>query len=95
MDKIQRETMFAGLTDREIVESVVYEMRRRRLYGILFTFPENGGPSVMGSSSPPCSLRGMCAAEQLTFFAQCAMLATSEREQPLSEEPEEGKKWLN
>jgi hypothetical protein len=94
MDEIQRDTMFSGLTDREIAEAMAREMHRRGVFGILFMFPEAGGPSVCSSSVPAGSMQGWCVAEQLAFFAQVATLAISEREVRLDSELKDPK-WLN
>jgi hypothetical protein len=79
MDKIQRDVMFAGLTDREIAEAVVVEMRRRNLLGCIYAFPSTGGAGVFASSSPADTLRGLNAAQQLQVFSEAAETAIGER----------------
>jgi hypothetical protein len=86
MDAIWRDTMFAGLTDREIAEAVVVEMRRRNLLGCLYMFPEIGGAGVFSSSTPAGLMTGLTAAQQLAVFSECASMALSERRATLPDE---------
>lgn len=83
MDPLQKATMFAGLTDREIAEAVVSEMGRRKLLGCIFIFPNTGGASAFASSTPPDSISDLSAAEQLLIFAEVAAQAVTERRTPL------------
>jgi hypothetical protein len=71
--------MFAGITDREMVEAVAVEMRRRNLTGCIFVFPGTGGPSAFASSSPSGTLCDLTAAQQLAVFAGVATTAIAER----------------
>lgn len=79
MDSIQREVMFAGLSHREIAEALAVEMRRRRLIGCVYMFPETGGAGVFASSSPAGTMSDLSAAQQLAVLAEVATTATSER----------------
>lgn len=70
--------MFAGLSDREVVEAAVVEMRRRGLYGCMYLFPATGGAGVFASSSPANSMTKLSAAQQLSVFAEVASYAVGE-----------------
>jgi hypothetical protein len=86
MDKLLRDTLFVGLTDRDLAEAVIVEMRRRGLLGCLFMFPNTGGASVFVSSSPAGALSDLSVGDQLSIFAEVASQATSERRQKLESE---------
>ena len=78
--------MFAGLSDRDIGEALVMEMRRRGLFGCLFMFPEKGKGGTFVSSSPANTIADFSTAEQLILFAEVAKLAVSENRTRLNEE---------
>lgn len=87
--------ILAELTDREIAQAVVVEMRRRGLLGCVFMFPE--GPMVHGvfaSSTPAGLLTGYTAAEQLRIFSEVAALSPGEQVTRLADEPTPPK-WVN
>ena len=90
MDNIQREVMFAGLTDREIAEAIAVEMRRRKLLGCFYAFPEAGGAGVFSSSTPAGLMTGLTASQQLLVFSEVATYALSEVRNPIPDEPTEG-----
>jgi hypothetical protein len=79
VDSIQRDTMFAGLTDREVAEAVVREMRRRNLYGCVFLLSDNNTRAVFGSSTPKDTMRNATASQQLHFFAEVAAFSIGEK----------------
>jgi hypothetical protein len=79
MDAIQRDTMFAGLSDREIVEAVAVEMKRRSMFGCVFMMPAAGAKAVFASCVPPDSMTHATAAQQLTVFAEVAAQSLGER----------------
>ena len=87
--------VFDGLTDREIAEAVLTEMRSRGLFGCLFMLPSTGGASVFASSTPPGTVRDLSAAEQLAVFAQVATHAEGERKHFLPKDEPEKKGWVN
>ena len=86
MDAIWRDTMFAGLTDREIAEAIVVEMRRRKRLGCFYMFPETGGAGVFASSSPAGMLSDLTASQQLAVFSECASMALRETRATLPDE---------
>lgn len=86
MDAIWRDTMFAGLTDCEIAEAVAVEMRRRKLLGCLYMFPETGGAGVFSSSSPAGLMTDLTTAQQLAVFSECASMAIRETRDTLPDE---------
>jgi len=86
MDAIWRDTMFAGLTDREIAKAVAVEMRRRKLLGCLYMFPEAGGAGVFSFSTPAGLMTDLTAAQQLAVFSECASMAIKETRAQLPDE---------
>lgn len=98
MDPIQRDTMFAGLSDREIVEAFGREIRRRSLIGCVFVFPGAGGQGVFTSSTPPNTISHLSAAEQLSIFSEAAAQALSEHAHKISDDTDtsfDPTKWVN
>ena len=73
MDQLRRDTLLAGLTEREIGEVLVMEMRRRGLFGCLIMFggteDDREAKGVFVSSSPKNTLADFPMAQQLRFFA--------------------------
>jgi len=86
MDKLRRDTMFADLSDRDIGEAVLMEMRRRGLYGALFMFPKDSGQSVFVSSSPEGSMADFAVADQLRLLAEVAQDAVIMRSENIKDE---------
>ena len=87
---------FEGLSDRELVKEVVLEMRRRRLLGCVYVFPDVGGAGVFGSSSPLGTMRDLSASQQLSIFAHVANMHLSEQHTALAPEgTPEKKDWIN
>lgn len=97
MDKDTRDALFAGLTYREVAEAVAYEMRRRRLNGCVYFFPQGGGPGAFASASPAGTMNTLSVAEQLNIFAQVASMGTDERCTVLPDETDDiaQKEWFN
>jgi hypothetical protein len=87
--------LFYGLTDREIATAVAMEMGRRQLNGCIFMYPEKGGPAVFASSSPPGTLAGFKASDQLKLFAEVAEGAVKESTTMLPKNPEPEEGWVN
>ena len=90
--------VFDGLTDREIAEAVLTEMRSRGLFGCLFMLPSTGGASVFASSTPAGTMADQSAANQLQVFAEVATYAQMESAHKLPDETESltpKKEWLN
>jgi len=78
MDSLQRDFLLAGLTDDELRDVIALELRRRRLLGCFFAFPEAGGRGWFCSSAPPGLLADMTTAQQLLLFAEVAAQSPSE-----------------
>ena len=81
MDRIQRDTMFAGLTEHDIAEALMMELRRRELFGCLFVFDANEdketfGKGVFASRSPRSAFEDFSVSQQLALFAELAGGAT-------------------
>ena len=98
MDPVLRDTLFAGLADRDIVEAVVCEMRRRELYGCVFFMPMATGPSVFGSSSPAGTLSDLTASQQLAVFAEVASKSIGEKSTKIADDTDisfDPPKWMN
>ena len=94
MDRILRDTMFAGLSDYDIGEAIAVEMRRRGLYGCLFMFPAQGKGGTFVSSSPANTIADFSTAEQLVMFAEVAKLSTGEKRTKLTDELD-ATDWMN
>jgi hypothetical protein len=95
VDPILRDTMFAGLSDREIAEAVVCEMRRRKLYGCLYAFHSTEGTAIFASSSPEGSMRDFNASQQLAIFSQVANTAIVERNREILLDDGDEKGYVN
>lgn len=97
MDSALRDNLLAGLTEREIVETVVCEIARRGLCGCVFVLPAQGGAGAFASSSPSgLLLNDKSASEQLLIFADCAATSTGERRELLKDVPVGPKNnWMN
>ena len=103
MDPILRDTLFADLTDRDIVEAVICEMRRRGLYGCIFLTPMAAGPAAFGCSSSAGTLGDFTAAQQLAIFSEVASRAVNEKAARLSDDTDisfdpndyDPPKWVN
>lgn len=96
MDKILRDTMFAGLTDREIAEAIGMEIRRRGLVGCFYMIPMEGGPGVFSSSSPAETLCDMSVSEQLAAFSGIASVGSVEHMRMLPDEDDTSfDPWVN
>lgn len=99
MDPVQRDTMFAGLSDREMAEAVIREFSRRGLIGCIFAFPETGGASIYSSCTPVDTIRDYSAARQLAVFALVAEKALNETSHVVNVDDEDTsfdpKEWVN
>ena len=93
-----KKDIFFGLTDRELVQVTITEMRRRGLYGCIFTVPEGGGSSVFASSTPADTVTGLTVADQLRIFAKVADWAIAEKSSKIADDvtfDTEKKEWMN
>ncbi len=91
--------MFAGLSDREIAEAVIVEMRRRGNFGCVYMLPANGVQGVFGSSLPKGLLVDSTVSQQLQVFAEVAAHSVGEKSTLLgtddSDTSFDPKDWVN
>lgn len=86
MDTLFRDCVFAGISDRDMVETLIVEMRRRKLLGCVYLFPEAGGAGIFASSTPAGTMLELTAAQQLSVFAEVATYAQAESKTILPDE---------
>jgi hypothetical protein len=85
MDELQRDVMFSGVSDVEMVEAMIMEMRRRKLLGCVYMLPVDGKWARFASSTPAGTMQGFTARQQLTIFAEVAAHAIDEKNKLLDD----------
>jgi len=81
MDKLLRDTVLAGFSDKQIAEIIGLELRRRGMIGVLYFFPSAGGSGTFAACAPSTLIDpDMSASDQLTVFAACASCSLGEKQ---------------
>lgn len=78
MDPAIRDTMFAGLTLRDIAEALVLELKRRNCFGCFYAIP--AGENLYGTftaAMPAGCIHEMPPEQILDIFSQVAALGTN------------------
>ena len=92
MDKLLRDTVLAGFSEKQIAEVVGLELKRRGMIGVLYFFPNTGGNGTYVACAPSDLIEPeMPVSEQLALFAALATRCVKET----SITPEDlDKQWL-